>query len=108
MTNNTINNSLQNLHADDKQQQIIELFFVNVKGKEICLDNQNIKHCGKEGHWLETQMGIKLKKYLLGNHLHLSILLNVSKTTKLYLIVECMMETLVTIRNLEVHLFGMS
>jgi hypothetical protein len=53
-------NSLENKnpHADEKQE-IIELFLVNVKGKEICLDNQNIKHCGKEGHWLETQMGIK-------------------------------------------------
>lgn len=62
MTNNTINNSLQNLHADDKQQQIVEIveiFDKNVKGKEICSDNQNKKHCGKEGHWLETQMEIK-------------------------------------------------
>lgn len=41
------------------QEQIIELFNKNVKNKDICLDNQNTKHCGKEGHWLETQMGIK-------------------------------------------------
>ena len=58
MSDNTINNSLQNPHADEKQE-IIQLFLVNVKGKAICLDNQNKKHCGKEGHLLETLMGIK-------------------------------------------------
>ena len=41
------------------QEQIVELFNKNVKSKEICLDGKNTKHCGKEGHWLETQMGIK-------------------------------------------------
>jgi hypothetical protein len=58
MSDNTIINSLQNPHADEKQQ-IIQLFLVNVKGKAICLDDQNTKNCGKEGQWLETQMGIK-------------------------------------------------
>ena len=41
------------------KQQIITLFNHNVKGIEIRLENKNIKHCGKEGHWLETKMGIK-------------------------------------------------
>jgi hypothetical protein len=38
---------------------IIDLFRNNVKGVEICTEGQNINHCGKEGHWLETKMGIK-------------------------------------------------
>lgn len=44
---------------DIDKQQIVELFISNVKGVEICLEGQNSKHCGKEGHWLETKMGIK-------------------------------------------------
>ena len=44
---------------DIGKQLIIELFNNNVKGVEICLAGQNTKHCGKEGHWLETKMGIK-------------------------------------------------
>lgn len=40
-------------------EQILTLFRNNVKGVAICLEGQNRKHCGKEGHWLETQMGIK-------------------------------------------------
>ena len=44
---------------DIDKQQIITLFNNNVKGIEIILDNQHINHCGKEGHWLETKMGIK-------------------------------------------------
>ena len=39
----------------EDKQKIIDLFMNNVKGKEIILTN---KHCGSEGHWLETQMGI--------------------------------------------------
>ena len=41
------------------KQQIITLFNNNVKGVEICVEGQNINHCGKEGHWLETKMCIK-------------------------------------------------
>ena len=41
------------------KQEIITLFNNNVKGVKIEFDTQNIKHCGKEGHWLETKMGIK-------------------------------------------------
>jgi hypothetical protein len=44
---------------DIDKQKIITLFNNNVKGVEICLKGQNINHCGKEGHWLETKMGIK-------------------------------------------------
>jgi len=43
----------------DGKEQIKELFNKNVKGVEICLKDYNSKHCGKEGHWLETQMGDK-------------------------------------------------
>ena len=43
---------------DIDKQQIITLFNNNVKGREICLEGQNINHDGKEGHWLETKMGI--------------------------------------------------
>ena len=44
---------------DFDKQQIITLFNNKVKGVKICIECQNINHCGKEGHWLETQMGIK-------------------------------------------------
>lgn len=43
----------------NNKQQIVEIFNQNVKGVNILLDGKNGKHCGKEGHWLETQMGIK-------------------------------------------------
>lgn len=39
------------------KRQIIKLFMTNIKGKEIVIKNSK-KHCGSEGHWLETQMGI--------------------------------------------------
>ncbi len=48
-----------NKEYDADKQHIIELFNNNVRGLEICLDGQNTKHCGKEGHWLETKMGIQ-------------------------------------------------
>ncbi len=47
----------QSLDAD--KNTIISLFEKNVKGQDICLDGSNKKHCGKEGHWLETKMGLK-------------------------------------------------
>jgi hypothetical protein len=43
---------------EDNKQKIIKLFNDNVKGVEINVDEQNEKHCGKEGHWLEKKMGI--------------------------------------------------
>lgn len=49
-----------------------------------------------------------MKRFVLVKHLTLSILLNVSKIKKLYLIVECMMEIVVIILNLEDHVFGMN
>lgn len=36
---------------------IIQRFNANVRGVEIRLEG-NAKHCGKEGHWLETKMGL--------------------------------------------------
>ena len=42
-----------------EKQQIIALFNNNVKGVEICVKDQNAKHNGKEGYWLEKRMGIK-------------------------------------------------
>jgi len=50
---------MDNNVADLEKQSIIDKFNNNVKGKEICISNQNEKHCGKKGHWLETQMGCK-------------------------------------------------
>lgn len=48
------------IEEDIDKKDIIKLFYDNVKGIEICLDNNvNKNHCGKEGHWLETRMGIK-------------------------------------------------
>ena len=44
---------------DIGKQQIKKLFDDNVRGVPICLDGQNAGHCGKEGHRLETLMGIK-------------------------------------------------
>jgi hypothetical protein len=44
---------------DIDKEEIISLFNNNVKGVEIDLNNQNSKHCGKEGHWLEKKMGIR-------------------------------------------------
>jgi len=55
-----LNNSTTTLPSVDKlKREIIRRFFVNVKGKKSDTTKFNIKHCGKEGHWLETQMGIK-------------------------------------------------
>ena len=54
-----MNNILQKeREIDIDKQQIIKIFNDNVKGVVICLQGQNINHCGKEGHWLETKMGI--------------------------------------------------
>ena len=49
---------------DIDKQEIITLFNNNVKELEICLEGLSINHKGKEGHLLETKMGIKhnLKK----------------------------------------------
>ena len=44
---------------DKQKKAIIKLFEKNVKGKKPDTSNQNSKHDGKKGYWLETQMGIK-------------------------------------------------
>jgi hypothetical protein len=55
-----IENSLiikENNNKDNYNKQlIINKFMINVKGKLFL--NKNSLHCGSEGHWLETQMGI--------------------------------------------------
>ena len=51
-----INNS-----SDDRDQvklKILSIFNKNVKGKKPDTTAANIRHDGREGHWLETQMGI--------------------------------------------------
>ena len=40
------------------KKSIIKTFVKNVKGKKPNTSAANKKHAGKEGHWLETQMGI--------------------------------------------------
>jgi hypothetical protein len=56
---NEILQKFEKMSVVDNKTQIIKLFMNNVKNKEIIFDKQNSKHCGKEGHWLETQMNIK-------------------------------------------------
>lgn len=41
------------------KEKIINLFYQNVYGKKVELNNINTKHCGKKGYWLEEQFGIK-------------------------------------------------
>jgi hypothetical protein len=53
------NEIIDDTEPDADKLHIIMLFNHNVRGVKICLKGQNVKHCGKEGHWLETQMGIK-------------------------------------------------
>jgi len=43
---------------DANKKIIIERFYQNVKGKIPNTSNNNQRHDGKEGHWLETQMKI--------------------------------------------------
>ena len=40
------------------EEQIIELFRKNVKGKKPNVEGRNKRHDGKKGHWLEEQFGI--------------------------------------------------
>lgn len=41
-----------------QKEEIIRRFLNNVKGKKPDTSSYTVKHSGKEGHWLETQMGI--------------------------------------------------
>jgi hypothetical protein len=43
----------------EAKRKIIQLFNKNVKGKIPDISKSNKKHDGKDGHWLEKQMGIK-------------------------------------------------
>lgn len=40
------------------REEIIRIFNENVKGRRPDVTNANQRHDGREGHWLETQMGI--------------------------------------------------
>lgn len=42
---------------ESNKAQIIEIFKKNVLGKQY--NSEKNKHCGSEGHWLETNMSIK-------------------------------------------------
>ncbi len=44
---------------EQDKYKIIDLFMKNIKSKSIEIQNKNENHDGKEGHWLETQFGIK-------------------------------------------------
>lgn len=44
---------------NSKKKEIIDIFNKNVKGKKANTTTANAQHDGKEGHWLEQQMGIK-------------------------------------------------
>ena len=56
---NLLNKKQETSEVDHDKQYIIRLFNNNVKGVDICTEDENKKHSGKEGHWLETKMGIK-------------------------------------------------
>lgn len=54
-------NDVKSIFNDESQviiKKIVKLFFSKVKGKKPDVSNQNQRHDGKHGHWLETQMGI--------------------------------------------------
>lgn len=44
--------------VSDDRQTIIDRYMKNVHGKKSVTDKYNKNHDGKEGHWLEEQMGI--------------------------------------------------
>lgn len=46
--------------VEAKKLKIVALFRVEVKGKRPDTIKANVKHSGKEGHWLEAAMGLKL------------------------------------------------
>jgi hypothetical protein len=45
-------------NISDEERKIIELFKDNVYGRSPKTDDFNQRHDGKDGHWLERQMGI--------------------------------------------------
>jgi hypothetical protein len=48
-----------NQDSEKIKKKIIKLFLTKVKGKKPDSSKANQRHDGKDGHWLETQMGIK-------------------------------------------------
>lgn len=42
-----------------KKMEIVKIFDDNVRNVEINLENYSLTHDGKEGHWLESKMGLK-------------------------------------------------
>lgn len=46
--------------ATENKKRIIELFFRVIKGKKSNTITSNAKHDGKDGHWLEKEIGLKL------------------------------------------------
>lgn len=44
---------------DDGKREIIRRFNENVRGKKADSSTANNRHDGKDGHWLETQMGVE-------------------------------------------------
>ena len=57
---------------DPVKQDIINRFKLHVQNVDICLTDYTSTHCGKEGHWLETKMG------LTHNYLHFYVILLLS------------------------------
>lgn len=49
---------LLNKNKMDNKETIIRIFKENVKGKSSDTSEANVKHDGKEGHWLEKQFGV--------------------------------------------------
>lgn len=49
---------MSGIYESDAERRIVELFMTNVYGKKSDTSSSNIKHDGKKGHWLETQMGV--------------------------------------------------
>ena len=47
-----------NINRQQIIKKIVGLFNKNVRGKSSDTSNSNQKHDGRDGHWLETQMGI--------------------------------------------------
>lgn len=48
--------------ASDNRLLIVERFMKNVKGKRADVTGSDKNHDGKEGHWLERQMGIQANR----------------------------------------------
>ena len=48
--------------VDDDKQEIIRRFHERVRGKKADSSTANSRHDGKDGHWLERQMGISANR----------------------------------------------